>query len=87
MHIELSTEHYQQLAGQATAAGYPDVTAFVVALAESPVDPRGELSRDALTESVARLNESFADEAAGRVRDWDDAKRDLAQRYGTPAAR
>ena len=85
MQIDIPNDDYQRLALNASAAGYPDVAAYVVALSGTPpLDPRGDLSHDELAASVAQLRESFADEAAGRTHDLRDALQSIAERHGLP---
>ncbi|MGL4513065.1 MAG: hypothetical protein ACRCT8_08220 [Lacipirellulaceae bacterium] len=88
MHIEIPNDDYERLATGAAAAGYADVTAYVIALADAaPVDPREPLSDDELADSVARLQASFADVEAGRTQDFREAMRDIAARHGIPFKR
>ncbi len=88
MQIDIPNDDYQRLASNAAAAGFANLAAYVIALADAaPVDPRGTLSADELAASVADLKISFADEAAGRTHDFRDALREIARRAGVPFCR
>ena len=83
MDIPISEDQYQKLNRKAIAAGYDDATAFITALADEPTeDPRGDLSKEALRESVAALEQSREDVAAGRTRDSSESLREIADRHG-----
>lgn len=82
MDISISDDQYEKLNQKAIAAGYDDAVAFIAALAGEPTgDPRGPLSDKELRESVAALEQSREDVAAGRSRDFKDALQDIADHH------
>lgn len=83
MQLDIPNDDYNHLATHAAAAGFADVAAYVVALSEVvSQDPRGSLPKAQFDASVGMLNQSFADETAGRTEELRSAFRDIATRQG-----
>lgn len=83
MQIDIPNDDYQKLVSKATAAGYDDVAAFVIALAGDQLrDPRGELDDAQLRASAAECEERHADVQAGRGRDFREAMLQLGRERG-----
>lgn len=83
MQIDIPQDQYDLLTRQAVAAGFPDVPAFIAALAgDFTEDPRGPLSEEELSKSVARLKQADASIDAGEGIEAEEAFRRIAAKHG-----
>lgn len=83
MQIDIPSEHYERLGRHATAAGFANVEAFIVALAGEPTDdPRGPLAEDELRQSAADCERGIAEIEAGGGQDLRHALLEIGRQRG-----
>ncbi len=81
--IPLSDDQFQKLNERAQAAGYADLPAMLHAFAnESSEDPRGELTDEELSQSIAELEQADAQIDAGEGVEAEETFRSIAAKHG-----
>ncbi len=83
MSTPIPDDQFQKLTSAAQIAGYPDVSAFINALAEDAETVAGShVSEANLAESESIIARGEADLAAGRTQDMREAFLDLGVKRG-----